>query len=315
MSEPYGHSGRPGLAFLLPIVGIVSATAASFVYAWVDVRTPKFGALSLLSLLFVVAWAFAVGAPVMWAGRLLRVRDVATMRAYGAATGALAVYLAWAFFAWWFFVFTAPETMPPMAHWLGSPRALWNLADLFSETGWYSYAGGTFVPKGLFLWACWLAEAAIVIVACVWLAPRRIVDRPFCEDCDRWMREEDATLMSADDAVNPRTVRKLGLAAIAGPTPPARDAVRCLCIRRWRCAKCETAAVYRVDQLMLVESSRVLWPVRAIWPWARSSTLKAEAEPIVPLSWQRAADDAELARVDAALRAATVTARARSRRS
>ncbi|MBI1854022.1 MAG: hypothetical protein HYR85_27100 [Planctomycetes bacterium] len=299
-SDAYALSGRPGLAFLLPIVGIASAAISAFVYAWLDVYFPIRGYLSFL---FVVWLAFGAATPLMFAGPLFKVRDAATLRVYGVVTGVATVYIAWTFFACILVIESSPDTAPTIWYWIRSPIALWQFARAVAESGWYSFGRGpgSVRPTGIVLWASWAIEAGVVIGTCAWLAPRRIRDRAFCEDCNRWMSDEGDLLLSADDGVTPKTVRKGGLAGIHDVKPPDRNAVHCLRIRRRRCRKCQNAAVYGVDHLLFVNVVKILSPLRALSVRNHPMGRTAESEPVLPLAWQRAAERAELERIAALL--------------
>lgn len=290
-SEPYSLSGRTGLAFLLPLIGIASASVAALAYEAVHFYVPIAGYISFL---FVVGMAAVAGAPVMYAAVPLNVRNPGAMRFYGAVTGVVAVYFDWLFFAWLLALTSDIDrtSTPSLVDWIRSPAALWQLAGLMAEDGSFTVGGVT--PKGVVLWLLWLVEAGIVIGTCVWLAPRKLRDRAFCENCERWMANEGTLLLSAEERASPGTVRKHGLARIQEVKLPSADAVRCLCIRRQRCPQCKEAAVYCVHQVMLFSVVNLLSPFLG-------ERLKRDAAVVIPLTWQRDAERRELERIAGSL--------------
>jgi len=68
-------------------------------------------------------------------------------------------------------------------------------------------------------------------------------------------------------------------------------------IRSWRCSRCEQAATLRVDRVLGIAAHDLLSP----WQELRATQ---QAEPVVPLSWQRADDAAHLQRIATAARTA-----------
>lgn len=284
-SEPFELSGRGAMAWMLPAIGIPAAAASAFVYAWINVYSPVAGYISLL---FVAMLAAGAALPVAYAGRALKVRSVMQLRIAGAVSGASAIYFAWAFFAWVMLLKGDPDNAPSAWQFVRMPEAIWEFANLVAEDGWYSISH-SLTPRGTVLWLFWAIEAAVVIGAGMFLAPHWIQGRAFCEDCSAWMVDEDALMVPADVGGLPGAVRKLGLPGIQQVKPPSEGASRWLSLGRQRCPICKDAAVYQIDDVKIVKTEK---------------GNKAQASPIVPLSWQRQAEAEELSRVEQLLRAA-----------
>lgn len=284
-SEPFVLSGRSGQAWLLPVVGIAAAAASAFVYAWINVYSPVAGYISLL---FVALLAAGAAVPVAFAGRWLKVRSVLQLRIAGVVGGVAAIYFAWAFFAWVMILKTDPDNAPSAWQWVQAPAAIWAFANLVAEEGWYSI-GHALTPSGIVLWLFWAVEAAIVLGAGWLIAPRWILGRGFCEDCDAWMADEQTVMVPADEGGLPTAVREHGLPGIQEVRPPSGRAARWLSLGRQRCPVCKQAAVYRVDDVRVVKTEK---------------GTKAQASPVVPLSWQGEDEVRELARIEQALQAA-----------
>lgn len=284
-SEPFELSGNSGRAWLLAPIGIAAAAGSAFVYAWINVYSPVAGYISLL---FVAMLAAGAVLPLAWAGRFLKVRSVMQMRIAGVVTGIAAVYCAWAFFAWVMLIRAGVEGAPTAWQWLQSPAAIGQFAADLSEEGWFSI-GTSLTPSGAVLWAMWAIEAAIVVGAGYLWAPRRIVGRGFCEDCSVWMADEPPLMVPADEGGLVKKVQSGGLAGIDAVQPPGARAARWLRLGRQRCPTCQDGAVYRVDHLKTVKTDK---------------GTKTEANEVVPLSWLRAAEAEQFARVDGLLHAA-----------
>lgn len=281
-SEPFHLSGKNGQAWLLPFVGFAAAAVSAFVYGWINVYSPIAGYVSIL---FVLLLALGSAMPVAFAGRWFRVRSIVQMRIAGAATGVATVWLAWACFAWVLLLKEQGEG-PSLLHWARSPGDLFSFAQVLAESGWYSING--FEPKGAILWLLWAIEAVIVIGAGIKLAPSRIDDCGYCEDCDRWMEEQQPVRVPADKGAIGKAVREQGLDGIVEVDPPRAGAERWLQLRRQQCTGCD-ARVFRADDVKIV---------------ATDKGKKSVATPVLPWSWQREEEVGAFERIEGLLRAA-----------
>lgn len=289
-NERYVESGKHGFASFLPFAALPLAGSAAFLYVGIAMSLPLVGYFTAL---LVVLFALAVAAPLGSVGRLLKVRSVLAMRVYGIATGLVALGFAWVFFAWQFSSTYLPPPSPSLWEWLGSPQAVWQLANTIAADGWFELRGVR--PAGSLLWTLWGVEAVIVVVACAVFAPRGITNRPYCETCDRWMSLE-LSLQLAIESLSAAQLRRTGLASIENVLVP-RPGGPCFWLRAWRCASCPNAATLRVDRLLRTD-------LHDLWsPWQELRTARY-TEPVVPLSWQRPDDLQHLQRLGAAVRTA-----------
>lgn len=282
-SGRYELSGNGGQAWLLPVIGAASAAAAGHAYAWVNVYSPVAGYVSVL---FSLALAYGAAWPVALAAQKLKVRNLTTLRLAGVGTGLLALYFAWVSFAWvLLYRFAEPPEFLEIAR---SPAQLWEFVQAINAEGWYSLSGDL-RPSGLVLWAFWAIEAAIIVGFTATLSTRRVDGRAFCEDCGRWMQDEEAIAMPDAQGKLARAVAADGLAGIDAVDHPRRAATSWLVVSRQRCRGCSAAAVYRVDAVQHNKTDK---------------GVKTTTTPVQPLHWQDAGATAEIARVDQLLAAA-----------
>ena len=289
-NEPWQESGYVGgLVWVLPVAMVVAALL-SFVYVMITTSIPIVGHIT-----FVIA--FGVAAATAWpmadAAAWFKVRSVPVMRVVGAFVGLFAVYCAWVVFVWMLMQHAAsgPVDLLELA---ASPRGVWMVMAGMNETGTFAVGSvgavatgvGT-TPTGPVLWALWAIEAAIVVGTCVMLAPRRIQDRPFCEDCGVWMAT-DALFPLVTEATA-RAVRERGLASIETAATPRLGSDGAWLLRSWRCSHCWTG-VFRIDRTFKHTHIDVRIPFLP-----RLTT--QSAEPVVRAAWLRPEDAAELDRI------------------
>jgi len=289
-NDPWFESGRLGGALLLLPIGLGVAFATSIAYVTVTSAMPLIGYFTVL---LVAGFGAVTAMPLRWAGVWLRVRNVAAMQLAGGITGLAAVWMAWAFFMW-----RIARDVPELAHlslfeWMLSPSLVVDIARAVGETGSFTIgsltqrsAGGITV-RGDFLWLLWLAEALLVVIPCILVAPTAVRDRPFCETCGRWMRfDENVPFLTPATG---RAVRDRGLVAITEPCRPRPSAQWCWLLSSWRCPTCD-AGLFRIDRAYdFVENS-----ITSV-NWAERRRL--ELDPIVPLSWMRGDDRAQIERI------------------
>jgi hypothetical protein len=326
--ELYLPSGRQGYTLLLPVFGLLSAAAAGGVYGCLQARTLFLGhGVKLLLLWLVVRGAMVLGLalattwPVVLGGKVLRVRSAATMRIYGAATAAFAVYFAWTFFAWQVDVLWQPATAQPLSFWCAHPEFVAMSIDVDLHYGLHLIAlpgGELWKPTGWWLLGPWGLEAAAVIALSVRAAPRFAQRRGYCENCGRWLRPLPPLIVAADSTTgaSPRDVRRGGLAALQVVEPPMRDALRTMRIEQQRCPGCGRGLWRALEQLHYTHTS----PLRALFAnsiWFGLLPMRADAKAsdvVVPLCWWTDGDRAELDRIAAALAAHPLTSALRRRR-
>jgi hypothetical protein len=249
------HSGKLGNGpLVVPLVGIPASVLLAWAYAYVTVYSPIVGYISIL---FVLGFAFAVGGCVGFAGHVAKVRNPGFMALAGLVVGLFAVYADFAAFEAVLLAKEDVEDAPGYFDLLAAPGAVWDLASLIAETGWYAI--GSFDVAGLVLWGFWAVEALVVVAISAGLAWGVIAGAVFCERCNQWCDEHEGGIrleMPADDAalsgVKAGSVRPLeDLRPVHEPTP----GVPHLLVELHRCTACrETAtiqlksAVAKVDE-------------------------------------------------------------------
>jgi hypothetical protein len=271
--EPYQPSGRQGRTLLLPVFALLSAGVTGSAYGTLQAHTLCLGFGIKLFLFWLVlrgamvlAFAFATTWPVVLGGRLLAVRSTLTMRIYGAATGALAVWFAWLCFVSQVVVDHAGAPVLPVAALGRDPLLLVSAIDALAHDGLHLMAnfGGAWMPTGLYLWVPWALEAAAVVWLCMRAAPCLVSTRGYCEDCGRWLRPLPPLVVAADSTTgaSPRDVRRNGLAVLQAVEPPQRDSLRSICLEQQRCPGCGRGVWRALEQLHYTHTS----PLRAVCP-------------------------------------------------
>ncbi len=120
---------------------------------------------------------------------------------------------------------------------VAAPGNLWQFISAINVEGWYTIGHG-FTPSGAVLWLLWAIEAAIVVAGTAVVAPARIRDRAFGEDCGTWMADEPPLAIPADAGAPSRHLSKGGLGALQEPAAPATGGARWLVLQRQRCDQC-----------------------------------------------------------------------------
>ncbi len=284
----------------MPFVGLASAAIGACWYSHLShvigffTFSGKLAAVAaVLRMLACLPLALAVAIPVALAGLPLKVRSTLAMRLHGAMAGLAAIYFAWVFDVWLLWQETAPGTdLHQLWHVAHSPSVIWDMAAALA------------VSREVFdlrvaasvMWTLWSLEALLVVALCVWLAPRVVRARSFCEPCRRWLVPIDSIRLSADLIADFR-VRREGLASLVHAAVAAPAAGTWFWLRRWRCPTCAASEVFRVDKVLSLS-------VRKAMALASSEVAKT-AIPLVPLAKASQADQALLRDLE---RAAAVAA-------
>jgi hypothetical protein len=186
MGSPYVPSGRVGNALvLLPLVILLAVPILAAAYAYADVYIPIGGYITLV---LVVAFAFAIGWSVSKVGFLAKCRSVAVQRTAGVVAGVTGLYCSWVLFEYALMQRAdASLEITPVELFL-APTAVFGIAAEISKEGWFSIFGMT--PSGAVLWALWAVEAAIIVGLAYRASTFHFEKRMFCESCEAWCRDE-----------------------------------------------------------------------------------------------------------------------------
>ena len=184
-AQVYAPSGAVGVAWPLALaMGMLSAWLFGSIYAVVAVFNPCIG---LLSVPIAVIAGCLVGASVGLGTRLGKIRNPKLAGFLGGLAGLLLVGFAWVGFVT--VLITRRSQVSATAAYLTfilNPGQM--LSFIFGSllsTGWFSVRG--YVPTGVVLLLCWVAEAICLLAPCVVL-PILQAAKPFNERLGRWYR-------------------------------------------------------------------------------------------------------------------------------
>ena len=178
MVEKYEQSGRVGATGLpvMALIGGVSAILLGVVYvygiAWIPIL--------YASILLTGGFGFVLGVIVGWAGKVGKVRNSLVVGLMGFFTGALGLYVAWAFDG--IARFGAAD-FPGI---LLSPNGLMSYMTVFYNEGFWSMGRNGGAVSGMPLAGIWIVEALIIAGVPGLVATSFTSDLPFCEACHRW---------------------------------------------------------------------------------------------------------------------------------
>lgn len=179
----YNHSGRvsPQLILGIPLVFIIS-TIIAFIYSYAVVYIPVAGYLNIL---LTVGFALGIGYCTAVTLQFFKTRNTTFAVTVGLLVGIFAVYASWVAFeyALWNRDNTEPISLLRLA---SRPQAVWQLASLIAEKGWYSLRN--FTPQGIVLWSFWGIEALIVCGTAAYMPYSFIAHTVFCETCSGWTK-------------------------------------------------------------------------------------------------------------------------------
>ena len=177
----YGLMGRaPFASTTIGALGSwVAVTVLAAIYAYADLYIKV---VDKLSVLIVIAAAFAMGFAVLGILRWAKVRNLVVAALIAASSAVLALYVSWV--VWESAVAArAGESLPPW--WLfPQPNVVWEIARFLNEQGTFSMRDRP--VNGGELWAFWAGEAAMIL-GCTLLVPLTFLRKlAFCEECQSW---------------------------------------------------------------------------------------------------------------------------------
>jgi hypothetical protein len=177
----YSHSGKiaPQLVLGIPVLLIISILLA-FAYAYSVVYIPVIGYLSFL---LTIGFALGVGYSTAVILQFFKTRNTIFALCFGLISGIFALYAAWVTFEYVLLNKSVAEEVE-LARLAFNPKAVWNVACLIAETGWYSMRSMT--PQGAVLWSFWGIEACVVVAVPTYMAHSFIKGSVFCEACKGW---------------------------------------------------------------------------------------------------------------------------------
>lgn len=240
MGSPYVPSGRVGNALvLLPLVILLAVPILAAAYAYADVYIPIGGYVTLV---LVVAFAFALGWSVSKAGFLAKSRSKTVQRAAGLVAGLLGLYCSWVFFEYALLQRADASPEISLLRLFLTPSAVWTIASGIAEEGWFTIFGTT--PSGGLLWALWAVEAALIVGVAYLVSTFHFDRRMFCESCDVWCRDEanpsDFALPTTSELDQLKNGDPVAFSALR-PAPADRSELR-VRVRVQACPRCDDQA-------------------------------------------------------------------------
>jgi hypothetical protein len=178
----YRHSGKITLIGIPLTVcfGVVTAAVLGLVYSYIVVYDPIIyvNALCTVLLGLAVGWSVAKGA------RFGKIRNPILAGAYGLAFGCAGLYFAWVADCW-------ARSKRPFNLAAFDPNVLTAYISFFYKKGLWSigsHGGKGTTVNGIALGIIWFIEACVVIGAATYMAYKSVADTPFCEACNRWVK-------------------------------------------------------------------------------------------------------------------------------
>jgi hypothetical protein len=186
----YSHSGKLGKRGVL--WALVSGLVVGLVLCRYYVRALCWMPVVYLNPFITIAYGSAVGAATAIGAKLGHLRNLSVALLLGVLTGLAALYFAWAY--------------DPLARIGVFEEPVWDSDTLWAYmkllyahgSGWLWPGGPTI--SGVPLVAVWLVEAAVIVGLSAQIAHRWLIDQPYCEESERWMkREKNVARLALDD--------------------------------------------------------------------------------------------------------------------
>lgn len=177
----YKHSGKIGLAgpIYMLILGALGASILGAIYGYAIYYIP----IIYLNIFLTLGLGGIVGYIVGFSAKLGKVRNTSIVLFFGFLLGLFAEYVGWVS---WIYASSEQSMLLLM------PSSILNTIQMLSVDGVWSIFSST--PTGMALYAIWAIEALVIIGTSILVASMFISATPFCENCNRWIEEEDALL-------------------------------------------------------------------------------------------------------------------------
>ena len=174
----YRHSGKVGRLALPYMLGlsVVGSFVLGPVYAYADYYIP----FMYLNFVMTFFYGMIIGLLVVFGTRRGQVRNSLVALLGGFVAGLAALYVAWAF---WIQAVTGGRLLT------FSPSTLLSAIQTINARGVWRIRNNQPVT-GTLLYIVWFAEALVIVGASTLTAYFSNTDEPFCERCERWIREK-----------------------------------------------------------------------------------------------------------------------------
>ncbi len=172
----YRHSGRfsPVSLLITAAVGVIGAMVLGFAYGVIVFYMP----IVYINALLTVGLGAGLGVLVRTIAMSMSVRNVPVVLLVAIITGLVAEYAA--FVGW----------VAAVAQWnvvIINPGTLMPVLEALAEQGVWSMKGST--VKGAFLVGIWIIEGLVIIGTTLYFARDVLHRTPYCESCNRWLRD------------------------------------------------------------------------------------------------------------------------------
>jgi len=185
----YTHSGAIGPAglILLPLCSAVLGVILGIAHAYGAYYIPYV----YLHFLITLGVGGILGFVIYQLAKATKVRNPAFALVVGLLAGAVIVYCSW---VTWLRIIFAYQI------WILWPREILLAIQVLAKEGVWSIFGTT--PTGITLYVLWAIEATLIIGLTGRIAWQKLKATPFCERCQRWIKEKD-TVSPLEPVANP----------------------------------------------------------------------------------------------------------------
>jgi hypothetical protein len=213
------------------LVGVISA----FVYSYIISYLPFVYLTFLCTIGYAIVLGVSVGQLMKWGNNrnssvCLLVSIVVTFVSY---------YFSWAV---WLSVAVSSDQVSVSSLTLAQqPLLLWDVLLRVNEIGAWAMQGATF--SGFALWAVWLIEALIIMIASPVIAWSALTSDPFCEACETWCVEEKKiiTLGEGEPSELKRRFEAKDFEYLKSLGPRAEKATAWYSLDLYNCPSCNTS--------------------------------------------------------------------------
>ena len=197
----YELSGAFGFSLIaVPLGSALAAIVLSVAYAYCVVFSPV---ATYYSILYSIGLGYGVAYCVKFITRFSHCRNMRFARSFGAIAGLFTIYASWAMFVQVLSMRDISNFELTKVQVFCDPGFVWLSAKSIAAEGWHT-PFWSLKPSGGILWLIWVLEAFLIFAITWEYSQSSLVDRVYCELCQRWTVREKGILRVG----TPRTVRK-----------------------------------------------------------------------------------------------------------
>ena len=253
----YRHSGRfdAGRTLITFIAGTVVALVCGGIYAYIVRYMPIVGWITFI---ITGGTGFALGSAM---GKLLqwaRVRNTTLGLAITALAGLVLVWFSWVVYI--YDLLQQIEIPPTLWDCVTSPQIMWQILLDINEHGLWSIKEAK--PTGIFLWAIWLVEAALLIGIPLWYVRKKLDEKAFCEACQKWCIIRpliDLKTLPFSRAEVSRRLESKDFSVIADAKEAPKGSLMYWTVSLQGCPSCDTTQTLCIDETVLTQNKKGQW--------------------------------------------------------